>query len=121
MDGLKRINDTYGHDSGDTAIKYISEAIQTVPYRTKICGRFGGDEFIVCACINDPVEADQMETAVNKYLGSINDKELLPYALSVSVGTYVTSTEDFIFDEALRESDILMYKTKVEHKKNRTN
>ncbi len=121
MDGLKKINDTYGHDSGDAAIKYISEAIQTVPYRTKICGRFGGDEFIVCACINDPAEADQMEKAVNRYLDNINDKGLLPYTLSVSVGTYVTSTDDFIFDKSLRESDILMYKTKIEHKKNCVN
>jgi diguanylate cyclase (GGDEF)-like protein len=47
MDGLKTINDTYGHPAGDVALKMVAEAIRKTIRRVDLPARFGGDEFIV--------------------------------------------------------------------------
>ena len=47
LNGLKQINDTYGHASGDEAIKYVADLIKkTIPSRARLY-RIGGDEFVV--------------------------------------------------------------------------
>jgi diguanylate cyclase (GGDEF)-like protein len=45
MDGLKRINDTYGHRAGDAAIREIALRISRIPRKSDIVARLGGDEF----------------------------------------------------------------------------
>ena len=45
MDGMKLINDTYGHDAGDRAIQAEAEVLQRACRNTDIIGRLGGDEF----------------------------------------------------------------------------
>ena len=47
MDGLKTINDTYGHPAGDVALKIVADAIRKTTRRGDLPARFGGDEFIV--------------------------------------------------------------------------
>ena len=47
MDGMKLINDTYGHDAGDRAIQAEAEVLQRACRNTDIIGRRGGDEFAV--------------------------------------------------------------------------
>ena len=49
MDGLKKINDTYGHDIGDEAIRAGIEVLQKIFRETDIIARMGGDEFVVVA------------------------------------------------------------------------
>lgn len=49
IDGLKKINDTFGHDAGDRAIKAEAELLKSVFCHKEIVGRLGGDEFAVIA------------------------------------------------------------------------
>ena len=46
LDGFKNINDTYGHNGGDTLLKHISTLFQENPLTADRCYRYGGDEFI---------------------------------------------------------------------------
>lgn len=46
-DGLKRINDMYGHQAGDEYLKAIGEALTSVPEEHSVCVRLGGDEFLL--------------------------------------------------------------------------
>ncbi|MDE7194903.1 MAG: GGDEF domain-containing protein, partial [Oscillospiraceae bacterium] len=46
LDGLKAINDTYGHDEGDNAIKTAADAFKTCCPENAVCVRFGGDEMM---------------------------------------------------------------------------
>ncbi len=46
LDQFKSINDTYGHDAGDVAIKRLGQILNANTRRCDICGRFGGDEFL---------------------------------------------------------------------------
>lgn len=62
MDGLKMINDNYGHNEGDAAIKVLARALNNFVGNKGICARYGGDEFAVCI---------------------VGDKELLPEYVTI--------------------------------------
>lgn len=47
LDCLKQVNDNYGHDAGDTVLKRFAEILKTNSRRANICGRIGGDEFLI--------------------------------------------------------------------------
>jgi two-component system cell cycle response regulator len=46
LDHFKTVNDTYGHDAGDTVLKAFSHILKTKSRRSDICGRIGGEEFL---------------------------------------------------------------------------
>ncbi|MCQ2528614.1 MAG: diguanylate cyclase [Saccharofermentans sp.] len=48
MDGLKTINDNYGHNDGDCAIKALARSLKAYVGNRGICARYGGDEFAIC-------------------------------------------------------------------------
>ncbi|MFZ0668274.1 MAG: GGDEF domain-containing protein [Acidimicrobiales bacterium] len=47
LDGLKQINDTYGHAAGDATLKHVAESLRSVIRDTDVVYRVGGDEFVV--------------------------------------------------------------------------
>lgn len=47
IDHFKKVNDTYGHHSGDEAIKLVSQLLQDASRDVDICGRYGGEEYVV--------------------------------------------------------------------------
>ena len=46
LDHFKNVNDTYGHDAGDTVLKRFAEILRANTRRSDICGRIGGEEFL---------------------------------------------------------------------------
>ena len=53
LDGLKTINDTYGHTEGDNAIKTVGRVLMASAIQGEVCARFGGDEFSVAGIISE--------------------------------------------------------------------
>lgn len=109
LDGLKNINDHYGHDEGDFAISSVADAIRSIPIDDKICGRFGGDEFVVCAVtsaaenISDGAEGI-IRQHVENFLACLNKNHVKPYPITASIGT-CSIGGDFDFDAMLKQSD----------------
>lgn len=107
VDDMKSINDTYGHETGDMALKDTAEIIrQAAAGKNAFVMRYGGDEFIM---IGNPDLAEGVKKAEEKVI----KKEHKPYHLSLSVGCYLVKKEDHdTVSEAIKKADDEMYETK---------
>lgn len=122
MDGLKHINDTYGHNEGDKAIKVISDSLIECSQKGGICSRFGGDEFIVMAA------ADDFDEYVKDFTGKLEQsierlrrENQAEYNIGISCGAVMFScTSIDELDEFIELADMKMYEQKRSHK-NRKN
>lgn len=118
MDGLKEINDAYGHDEGDAAISALAEILRSVFRAGDPLARLGGDEFTAFT-MNTPTQSAEMLCArLQDHLDRHNEHSDKPYSLSVSIGYAPSSTgdegasADSEIDELLRTADRKMYSGK---------
>lgn len=86
LDGLKQINDTYGHSEGDFALQVIGQALSHVTRENDICAHFSGDEFYLVTSGCTKKDADDLLAHVNKYLTNYNRLSSKEYTISVSGG-----------------------------------
>jgi diguanylate cyclase (GGDEF)-like protein len=117
LDKLKYINDTFGHEQGDVAIKSIATILTNTFRKTDVIGRMGGDEFTVLAfdCSESGYEQllKRMDIAVSEYNRTNNN----PWELAYSSGMASSRQEhDFNIDTLLRRADKALYKIKEEKK-----
>jgi len=113
MDGLKFINDTYGHKEGDTAISMLAAVLKRTLRETDIIGRIGGDEFVIFSTVKKGDDAQDICTRIRKNLDDYNNKELHPYKLSVSIGSIEldeATTEGL--ENAIKGADLVLYEEK---------
>lgn len=108
LDGLKLINDQYGHCAGDEAITSLAEAIKSGINSDDIVSRIGGDEFVVI--LKKPIEYGKvvMENIQNK-VEDYNDISQKPYRIEFSYGLCEITNEDRRFDEISNRADSIMY------------
>lgn len=90
MDGLKFINDNFGHKVGDHAIRSIATIIQECCQRGEIACRFGGDEFFIFGADYTEDDAVKLRDRIHKELDICNRNFQRPYQLSVSLGACIT-------------------------------
>lgn len=120
MDGLKFINDNYGHDEGDFAIQRLAGVIKECCRPNEICARFGGDEFVLFdSCATDS-SAESLERRFKAKLDSINQIINKPYKISASLGSYIAKVgeEDTLY-RIIKQADELMYEVKKKKKNSR--
>ncbi len=121
LDGLKTINDTYGHSEGDCAIKAVSEALKSASNSDEVCARFGGDEFVVAGIIENAENyVEDYKKKFYEYIDSYNEKSGKPYKVSASIGLICKSAEGATVDDLIKLSDDLMYRDKASRKKVRS-
>lgn len=117
---LKLINDKFGHDEGDYALKMsgqiLREALRCTPGIGKV-GRFGGDEFCAFLITNSENSEEILRKNIDEITERLNAESTKPYYVSVSVGmnTFICSENANISDE-LEQADIDLYKYK-KHKR----
>ena len=108
MDGLKHINDTFGHSSGDEAIKAISCCIKAAVNKNEFAARMGGDEFEVVLVLDSPGRVGQFIRTLRKLIKEANSGHDWPYVLSASIGTCeLTGWEDLL--GCMNKADKAMY------------
>lgn len=86
VDGLKEINDVFGHAEGDAALKRMAEALETTFRDSDVIARLGGDEFAVLAIEASSQSASAIRDRLIEYLNSVTRKDS-SYGFSVSLGT----------------------------------
>ena len=90
MDGLKNINDSYGHKAGDHAIRSIAAILQECCLDGEIACRFGGDEFFIFGAEYTSERALAMRKRIQECIDICNRNSGRPYQLSVSIGACIT-------------------------------
>lgn len=120
LDGLKYINDTYGHKEGDWAICTVAYAISRTLGEDGIAARTGGDEFVIVLTGTDEQKILVIEQKIRESLEEKNRLSGKPYRAECSMGHYMTPiSARESFEECMRLSDIEMYKEKKAKKAGR--
>lgn len=120
MDGLKFINDNYGHNEGDFAIQRLADVIKECMKSDGICARFGGDEFVVFQQKASDGDEAAFERRINAKLENINTIIAKPYTLSASVGSIIKVPDaDETLYSIIKQADSLMYEVKKAKKNSR--
>lgn len=111
LDGLKYINDNFGHANGDISITAVANALRAACPENALCARFGGDE--IFTVIFGECDSDDIIRKINEYLVNYNAQANLPYRISTSSGA-VTSTygPEYDLNVALKIADERMYAVK---------
>ena len=118
IDRFKGINDTYGHDIGDSVIRQMGLFLRDKFTGGEIVGRFGGDEFIVF--IKDTDQADQAGEIAADLIAGTAKNVLLPdgdQTVSVSVGISVYHGVEKNYSEIFKKADIALYQAKADAEK----
>lgn len=113
MDGLKMINDNYGHKAGDHAIRSIAAVLQESCTNGEIACRFGGDEFFIFGADYNEEKAVALRDRIQKRLDICNRNAGRPYSLSVSMGACITvPPKDSSIFQLITIADNKMYEEK---------
>ncbi len=120
MDGLKPINDIYGHHEGDSALRAVGYAIQEAGQPGQIGARIGGDEFEVIFPCDSEEEVKRWCETFEQSLRNFNKKSVKPYDVYASLGYKVgVPTANDTIESYMNESDDIMYKNKLANKTRR--
>ena len=111
MDGLKKINDTYGHEAGDLAIKLQAKVLKSVFRSTDVVGRLSGDEFGIVAVGMHLKSVDSVRLKVDMMNQKFTKENKLPFNLSISLGA-VDLQKSSIIKKLLAEADKSLYEEK---------
>ena len=111
MDGLKQINDTYGHAEGDKVLRIFSQCLQSALKDDEFCARIGGDEFAAALIIDYPDRAETFREKLNQSIWEENCRIEKNYRLEYSMGICLVKEQD-TFIECMHKADERMYKEK---------
>jgi diguanylate cyclase (GGDEF)-like protein len=111
VDGLKAVNDTYGHQMGDAVLVAIAKVLSD---NGAIAGRYGGDEFLVILPGRDRDAAERYRDDVRRALARtlLKDAEGVRVPVVASIGLAVYPSEAERIDELIRLADSAMYTAK---------
>ena len=118
INDLKKMNDTYGHDTGDSLIREVANAIRQIRSDCECMDyyRFGGDEFVM---IFTNITDLELEKQVKGFLHNVENINLQASLMRVSVACGVAYEEEEIdLDRLLKKADERMYRNKKKIKKN---
>ena len=115
LDRLKEINDTYGHDVGDRALRTVGNVLRATVRDNDVCARFGGDEFIVvlwdCQPEHEARRVADLQNAVAAH--PFEPRPGVRVSLSISAGAARFPEDGTSFDELLAAGDERMYRDKA--------
>ena len=114
LNGLKYINDHFGHEEGDNAIRTIAEMLrETAPENAVVC-RTGGDEFIIMAVLEPDSSAPrEAESTLLQRMKTFNENSGLSYMVEASYGWDLRpASEPVDLDDCVNHADDKMYDMK---------
>jgi diguanylate cyclase (GGDEF)-like protein/putative nucleotidyltransferase with HDIG domain/PAS domain S-box-containing protein len=111
LNGLKIINDAFGHAVGDLTLKRTADILRNnLIKKEDVISRVGGDEFTVI--IHNPTEEDVIETR-NRLLKAFSAEKIKNITLSVAIGYYIKTDVSITADEVRKLAENDMFRHKV--------
>lgn len=117
LDGFKAVNDSLGHEAGDTLLREVAERMRAVVRKEDTLARIGGDEFILVASnIN---VADEATRIAEKIINAVNrpfklKDRLVDVGISIGISCFPDHGGDI--DSLMHQADIAMYQAKQKGK-----
>ncbi len=113
MDGLKQINDRFGHTEGSLAIAKTAEILRQTFRDSDIIARLGGDEFVILTTDVSPNELDRIIGRLRKNFRRHNEHSNHSYRLALSIGVVrMEHNTDSTIEELIAQADVAMYEDK---------
>jgi diguanylate cyclase (GGDEF)-like protein/PAS domain S-box-containing protein/putative nucleotidyltransferase with HDIG domain len=117
LNGLKLINDVFGHDKGDLLLKKIAKAFLKVVNHESIF-RIGGDEFVI---LMKNANKNDLESIINKIKIEVDKISIEEVRVSVGIGYAIKDHKSLSFNDTLNQAETNMYRNKMIHGKNTKN
>lgn len=111
MDGLKYINDHFGHLEGDVALKALAQILAAEQGEAGVAARTGGDEFQICMATQSQGMVESRIAAIRGQINRFNESSGKPYELSASIG-YARCDQCVPLLSCLQQADKNMYQEK---------
>jgi diguanylate cyclase (GGDEF)-like protein len=111
-DGLKKVNDTLGHEAGDAMLRSLGQVLKSTFRRSDVVARLGGDEFCVFGVHKggDPTAAKHR---LNARMAAFNASHAEPYQLAASAGVFAFAADDAcLLEDVVARADKEMYAEK---------
>lgn len=117
MDGLKQVNDQYGHEEGDICIIMIANGLIYAARNEEICIRSGGDEYIVLGKDYTQEKLENFIRAFDEFIESANKSLKKPYHFGASIGYFMGIPDgEKTVEKYLKVADDRMYVNKKKRK-----
>lgn len=112
INNFKGINDQFGHNIGDKAIRQLGWIISEVITEHDIAFRLAGDEFIIISTVEDETYVHQLIDTLTQNIEKLNASSGNPYELSLAMGYTICKSSELDSDSFLYQMDIMMYREK---------
>ena len=112
IDNFKHINDTYGHIFGDWVLHQVAQCIREVMPHSSLCGRFGGDEFLI---LLPNITKEELSKLLDELILHGTESIVLPLskdAFGMSIGAVFYPQAEKKFAGLLQMADTAMYGVK---------
>ncbi len=120
IDGLKQINDTFGHAAGDDALRAMADVIRSSTRESDVTARIGGDEFCVLLLDKADEAVGRVRERIVAGAEATNAGHSLPFHLSATIGAAeVDARMPGTLADLLRRADDLMYVDKLRRRQTR--
>ena len=110
MNGLKMVNDAFGHDKGDQLLIKLANIIKDSCRKEDIVARLGGDEFGIVLPQTKKAEAEQISERISKKCNKVSSD---PMGLSVALGIATKTKYTENIDDIFKEAEERMYRNKI--------
>lgn len=113
LDGLKSINDSFGHSAGDCALRKTADLLKETFRSADVLGRLGGDEFTALAAVETEGGVASVVSRLEEKFDNYNARKLVPYKLAISIGVaQLDPLGAQSIEDLMTQADSAMYENK---------
>jgi len=115
VDGLKLVNDTFGHEAGDLLLTAAAKVLRESFRKEDMIARIGGDEFAVLLPGKDMTDTEKASERIREAVSRYNIVHRPSFPLSISIGLAAGDITWIGIDQLIKEADNNMYREKLHH------